>query len=148
MPRVRPRQIPVPHLDKERFMTDNKPDYEENEESSNDLSRRDFVTMSVAAGIVAAAGPASAAEAVTETNVEIKTPDGTCDAAYIHPATGSHPAVLIWTDAFGLRPSMRDIGKRIAAEGYSVLVPNPFYRVAKAPVIADPSSFSFSNPTG
>jgi carboxymethylenebutenolidase len=66
---------------------------------------------------------------------------------FIHPASGSHPGVLIWPDAFGLRPSMRDIGKRIAAEGYSVLVPNPFYRVAKAPVIADPSSFSFSNPT-
>jgi len=54
--------------------------------------------------------------------------------------------VLIWPDAFGLRPSMRDIGKRIAAEGYSVLVPNPFYRVAKAPVFQDPSSFSFQNP--
>src|SRR5262249_26306915 len=61
------------------------------------------------------------------------------------PTTGSHPGVIIWPDAFGLRPSMRDIGKRIAAEGYSVLVPNPFYRVAKAPVIEDPASFSFSN---
>ena len=75
---------------------------------------------------------------VVETAVQIKTPDGTCDAMFIHPTTGSHPAVLIWPDAFGLRPSMRDIGKRIAAEGYSVLVPNPFYRVAKAPVIEDP----------
>src|SRR5213078_3476973 len=54
--------------------------------------------------------------------------------------------VLVWPDAFGLRPAMRDIGKRIAAEGYSVLVPNPFYRLAKAPVIQDPTSFSFSNP--
>ena len=88
--------------------------------------------MSVAAGLVAAAGSASAAELpVVETNVEIKTPDGTCDAAFIHPTTGSHPGVLIWPDAFGLRPSMRDIGKRLAAEGYSVLVPNPFYRVGQ-----------------
>src|SRR6185369_2559734 len=126
-------------------MTDRKPDHEENMESSNDLSRRDFVTMSVAAGIVAAAGSASAQQTVTESNVEIKTPDGTCDAAYIHPATGSHPAVLIWADAFGLRPSMRDIGKRIAAEGYSVLVPNPFYRATKAPGI-DITKFSFQNP--
>src|SRR5437870_3939268 len=124
-------------------MIDEKPDYEENAEPSNDVSRRDFVAMSVAAGIVAAAGSAAAAEAVTETMVEIKTPDGTCDAAYIHPATGSHPGVVIWVDAFGLRPAMRDIGKRIAAEGYSVLVPNPFYRVAKAPVIANVSSFNF-----
>jgi carboxymethylenebutenolidase len=83
---------------------------------------------------------------VVETNVEIKTPDGTCDAVFIHPTTGAHPGVLIWPDAFGLRPSMRDMGKRIAAEGYSVLVPNPFYRVAKAPVIEDPSRFNFQNP--
>jgi carboxymethylenebutenolidase len=126
-------------------MTDKKPDYEENVESSNDLSRREFVAMSVAASIAAAAGSAEAQQTVTETNVEIKTPDGTCDAAYIHPATGSHPAVLIWADAFGLRPSMRDIGKRIAAEGYSVLVPNPFYRATKAPGI-DIAKFSFQNP--
>jgi carboxymethylenebutenolidase len=126
-------------------MTDKKPDYEENAESSNDLSRREFVAMSVAASIAAAAGSAEAQQTVTETNVEIKTPDGTCDAAYIHPATGSHPAVLIWADAFGLRPSMRDIGKRIAAEGYSVLVPNPFYRATKAPGI-DIAKFSFQNP--
>ena len=54
--------------------------------------------------------------------------------------------MLIWPDAFGLRPSMRDIGKRIAAEGYSVLVPNPFYRVAKAPVIRRRRrSFNFAN---
>src|SRR5213594_2844249 len=129
-------------------MTDEKPDHKENTEPSGDLSRRDFVAISVAAGFVAATGSAAAAELpVTETNVEVKTPDGACDAAFIHPSSGSHPGVIIWPDAFGLRPSMRDIGKRIAAEGYSVLVPNPFYRVAKAPVIADPASFSFSNPT-
>jgi carboxymethylenebutenolidase len=79
---------------------------------------------------------------VVETNVEIKTPDGTCDAAFIHPKSGSHPGVLIWTDAFGLRPSMRDIGRRLAAEGYSVLVPNPFYRVAKDS-FSDASTFNF-----
>lgn len=99
------------------------------------------------AGMAAAAGSASGAGLqVVETNVEIKTPDGTCDAAFIHPAAGSHPGVLIWPDAFGLRPSMRDMGKRLAAEGYSVLVPNPFYRVAKAPVFESASSFNFQNP--
>ena len=127
-------------------MTDEKPDRTTNQESSSDLSRREFVALSVAAGLAAAATAVSgAALPVVEQNVEIKTADGTCDAAFIHPTTGSHPAVLIWPDAFGLRPSMRDIGKRIAAEGYSVLVPNPFYRVAKAPVFQDPSSFSFQN---
>jgi carboxymethylenebutenolidase len=127
-------------------MTDEKPDREADVETPAELSRREFVTMSVAEGFAAAAGSAAEAQMpVVETNVQVKTPDGVCDAAFIHPASGSHPGVLIWPDAFGLRPSMRDIGKRIAAEGYSVLVPNPFYRVAKAPVIEDPSSFSFQN---
>ena len=119
---------------------------------TEDLSRRDLVALSLAAGVTAATtGGLSAAELpVTESNVAIKTPDGTCDAALIHPASGSHPAVLIWPDAFGLRPTMRDIGKRIAAEGYSVLIPNPFYRIAKAPVpgLEDPAKFDFSSPAG
>ena len=116
-------------------------------DNPTELSRRDFVAMSMAAGIVMATGAASAAELpVAEKNVDVKTPDGTCDALFIHPTTGTHAGVLVWPDAFGLRPAMRDIGKRIAAEGYAVLVPNPFYRVAKAPVIQDPSSFSFQNP--
>jgi len=113
----------------------------------SETSRRDFIAMSVAASLVAAVGSASAAGLpVVESNVTVKTPDGTCDAAFIHPNTGAYPGVLIWTDAFGLRPSMRDIGKRIASEGYSVLVPNPFYRVAKAPVIDNAASFNFQNP--
>src|SRR5205085_7905981 len=84
---------------------------------------------------------------VTEANVTIKTTDGTADALFVHPTTGSHPGVLIWTDAFGLRPSMRDIGRRLAAEGYSVLIPNPFYRVAKAPVFENAANFDFNNQT-
>jgi len=115
--------------------------------SGNDgVSRRDFTALSVAAGLAATTGAASAAMAVTESEVTIKTPDGTCDAAFIRPTTGKHPGVLVWTDIFGLRPSMRDIGKRLAGEGYSVLVPNPFYRTQKAPVIADASKFDFSAP--
>ncbi|TMH14324.1 MAG: twin-arginine translocation signal domain-containing protein [Betaproteobacteria bacterium] len=110
-----------------------------------DPSRRDFIALSVAAGLAAATGSTFAAQPVVEADVTIKTPDGTCDAAFIHPQTGSHPGVLIWTDAFGLRPAMRDIGKRIAAEGYSVLIPNPFYRIAKAPVFDSASSFNFQN---
>jgi len=110
-----------------------------------DIARRDLVGLSVAAGLAATAGSAAGANLeVVETDVEIKTPDGTCDAAFIHPKTGSHAGVLIWPDAFGSRPSMREIGKRLAAEGYSVLVPNPFYRVAKAP-FTDASNFSFQN---
>jgi carboxymethylenebutenolidase len=128
---------------------DDKHDHEKQDESSSGLSRRDFVAFTVAAGLAATTMMGSVADAaltVVETNVTVKTPDGMCDAAFIHPTTGSYPGVLIWPDAFGLRPVMRDIGKRIAAEGYSVLVPNPFYRLAKAPVFADPSSFNFQNP--
>src|SRR6476620_7236507 len=122
-------------------------DDQEPKDSNTDISRRDFVTLSVAAGVALATGnTADAAVAVVEENVTIKTQDGTCDAAFIHPTTGAHPAVLIWPDAFGLRPVMREIGKRIAGEGYSVLVPNPFYRLAKAPVFDDPSKFNFANP--
>jgi len=108
-----------------------------------EVGRRDFVALSVAAGVAAATGTVSAAMPVVETNVSVKTPDGSCDAVFIRPTTGSHPAVLVWPDALGLRPAFRDMGKRLAAEGYSVLVPNPFYRSAKAPVFD--SSFSFQN---
>jgi carboxymethylenebutenolidase len=113
---------------------------------SDDITRRDFVKTTAAAGFAVAAGTTLGAQQVVETNVEIRTPDGTCDAAFIHPATGSHPAVVIWPDAFGLRPSMRDMAKRLATNGYSVLVPNPFYRVAKAPLFEDASNFNFGDP--
>jgi len=117
-----------------------------NDVLQGEVPRRDFVGLSVAAGVAAATATASAAGLkVVETDVEVKTPDGTCDAAFIHPASGSHPGVLLWPDAFGLRPSMREMAKRLAAEGYSVLVPNPFYRISKAP-FTDASTFNFANP--
>jgi carboxymethylenebutenolidase len=117
------------------------------DDNKHDVSRRDFTALSVAAGLTVAAGSqAQAAMAVTETDVTIKTPDGVCDAAFIRPTSGKHPAVLIWTDIFGLRPTFRDMAKRLAGEGYSVLVPNPFYRTQKAPVIDDASKFDFSAP--
>ena len=113
----------------------------------DDLTRRDFVTMTIGAGIAAAGGAELLAQSqVVETNVDIKTPDGTCDAAFLHPPTGSHPGVIIWPDAFGLRPSLREIGRRLAGSGYSVLVVNPFYRVAKAPIFEDASNFNFGDP--
>ena len=116
-------------------------------DATNDMSRRDFVAMSLVAGVAAAAPVAAADMEVVETDVNIKTPDGMCDAAFVYPLRGAHAAVIIWPDAFGLRPSMRDMAKRIAANGYAVLVPNPFYRVQKSPVFGDISKFSFSNPT-
>ena len=99
-------------------MNEERPERPRHDPADNDLSRRAFVAMSIGSGLAAATGSAGAALPVVETNVEIKTPDGTCDAAFIHPATGSHPGVLIWPDAFGLRPSMREMGRRLAGEGY------------------------------
>jgi carboxymethylenebutenolidase len=110
------------------------------------LSRREFAALSVAAGVaMAASGMAVAAKAaVTETDVQIKTPDGSCDAALVQPkAKGTWPGVILYPDAFGLRPTMRDMAKRLAADGYTVVVPNMFYRTAKAPVFGP--GFNFSN---
>ena len=113
--------------------------------SQQSPDRREFVALSVTAGLAASATAASAKGLeVVETNVDIKTPDGTCDGAFIHPKKGSHAGILLWPDAFGLRPVTRDMAKRLAAEGYSVLVPNPFYRISKAP-FTDASTFNFAN---
>jgi carboxymethylenebutenolidase len=114
--------------------------------SPNDRSRRDFVAKSAAVGLAATTGSISAAGLkIVEKDVEVKTPDGTCDAAFYYPMTGSHPGILIWTDVFGLRPVFRELGRRLASAGYAVLVPNPFYRTAKAPVFDDVSSFDFAS---
>jgi len=73
------------------------------------------------------------AVAVSESDVNVTTPDGTADCYFVHPASGTAPGVLVWPDIFGLRPAFRQMGKRLAESGYSVLVVNPFYRVQKAP---------------
>jgi carboxymethylenebutenolidase len=103
------------------------------------VSRREFVALSLAAGLgVAARTAASADLRVIDRSVAIQTRDGICDAAFFHPDHGSYPAVLIWPDSLGLRPALRQLGNRMAAEGYSVLVPNHLYRTAKAPVFKQP----------
>jgi carboxymethylenebutenolidase len=125
-------------------MSDDKTLTESNDRPS--LSRREFAALSVAAGVaVATNGSALAAAAgVTESEVQIKTPDGVCDAALVHPkGKGSWPGVILYPDALGLRPAMRDMAKRLAADGYTVVVPNMFYRTAKAPVFGP--GFSFQN---
>lgn len=107
------------------------------------LSRRSFglMTAAVAAGTPMAA---LAEDSVMAMDVTVKTADGNCDAVLIHPkAKGKYPAVLIWPDIMGLRPVFRDMGARLAAQGCTVLVVNPFYRSAKAPVIGD--NFDFGN---
>jgi carboxymethylenebutenolidase len=116
---------------------------QDGQQSPRDVSRRDFVAMSVAAGMMAASGVASAQRPLNERNVEIKTPDGTCDAFFTYPTTGTYPGVLIWPDAFGLRPVVKEMAKRLAAEGYAVLAVNPYYRVTRAPGI-ETAGFNFA----
>jgi carboxymethylenebutenolidase len=107
------------------------------------VSRRAFGLMTVVAAGVA--GAARAAAPVVEKDVEIKTPDGVADAALYYPeGKGSWPAVVVWPDVVSLRPVFRDMGRRLAAEGYVVLVPNLYYRAKKAPVVE--GSFNFAVP--
>jgi carboxymethylenebutenolidase len=98
------------------------------------VTRRQFGALAAGAGLAFMLPAVANAQAVTETEVNIKTPDGTADAYFVHPASGQAPAVLIWPDILGLRPAFRQMGKRLAESGYAVLVVNPFYRSAKAPI--------------
>jgi carboxymethylenebutenolidase len=106
------------------------------------MTRRTAVlALSSVAAAAALPGVAMAAD-VTETDVLVPTPDGKADAVLFHPAgAGSWPAVLMWPDILGLRPVFREMGRRLAASGYTVLVPNPFYRVKRAPIVTGAFDF-------
>src|SRR3974390_2893060 len=96
------------------------------------VTRKQFGMM-LGAGVAMMLPQVANAVAVTESDVSVKTPDGTADCYFVHPATGTAPGVLVWPDIFGLRPAFRQMAKRLAESGDSVLVVNPFYRVKKAP---------------
>ena len=106
------------------------------------VTRRKFGQIAGAAGLAMMWLPVLNAQSVTETDVEITTPDGVADCYFVHPSTGRHAAVIIWPDILGLRPAFRAMGKRLAESGYSVLVANPFYRDARSPVVEEGASFS------
>ena len=101
-------------------------------ETLGKVTRKQFGAM-LGAGIAMMLPRVAMAVAVTESDVNVTTPDGTADCYFVHPASGTAPGVLIWPDIFGLRPAFRQMGKRLAESGYSVLVVNPFYRTKKAP---------------
>src|SRR6266568_4071910 len=96
------------------------------------VTRRQFGVL-LGAGVALLLPKVANAVAVTESEVTVMTPDGTADCYFVHPASGTAPGVLVWPDIFGLRPAFRQMGKRLAESGYSVIVVNPFYRVKKAP---------------
>ena len=107
----------------------------------NELSRRQFGALGIGAGLAAMLPSIAGAVDVSESEVLIKTPDGTCDAHFVHPA-GATAAVLVWPDVFGLRPAFRTMGKRLAESGYAVLTVNPFYRTLKGAPAARDDAFA------
>lgn len=96
------------------------------------VTRKQFGVL-LGAGIAMLLPRVAEAVTVTESEVTVTTPDGSADCYFVHPASGTAPGVLMWPDIFGLRPAFRQMGKRLAESGYSVLVVNPFYRTKKAP---------------
>ncbi len=109
--------------------------------SQNELTRREFGALSAGAGLAMLLPRGADAQVVTEQDVEVTTPDGVADCFFVHPASGSHPGVLVWPDILGLRPAFRQMGRRLAESGYSVLAVNPFYRSARAPVVPEGATF-------
>src|SRR3954467_5995428 len=118
-------------------------DSDNNHVVDTSFTRRSVVltisSLAAAAGLPTAAFAAN----VEETEGMVPTPDGSADAVLFHPAgSGSWPAVLLWPDILGLRPVFRDMGRRLAASGYTVLVPHPFYRAKRAPIVTGPFDFN------
>jgi carboxymethylenebutenolidase len=110
------------HFDKDR----------EEYETRGLVTRKQFGKM-LGAGMAMMLPKVANAATVTESDVNVTTPDGTADCYFVHPTSGAVAGVLVWPDIFGLRPAFRQMGKRLAESGYAVLVVNPFYRVKKAP---------------
>jgi len=111
---------------------------------AGELNRRQFGALGVGASVIAMLPRAANAANTSESEVTIKTPDGTCDAHFVHPTSGAHAAILVWPDIFGLRDPFRQMSKRLAEYGYSVLTVNPFYRTQKAPTA--PPNPNFQDP--
>jgi carboxymethylenebutenolidase len=111
-------------------------------QSQTPLTRRQFGAVSVGVGMAMLLPRAADAVDVQESDVDIKTTDGVADCYFVHPVTDTHAGVLVWPDILGLRPAFRQMGKRLAESGYSVLVVNPFYRQKRAPVVPPGASFA------
>ena len=109
-------------------------DMEEFSKQPSNVSRRQFGAFALGAGFAMALPRLADAAETKGVDVEIKTPDGTCDAYFVSPVKGRHPAVLTWPDIFGLRPASKEMATRLAGSGYSVLVINPFYQIGRAHV--------------
>src|SRR5690348_17984459 len=112
---------------------DHSADDQQRYEALGLITRKQFGVM-LAAGVAMLLPKVANAAEVTESDVTVKTPDGEADCYFVHPSAGTAPGVLVWPDIFGLRPAFRQMGKRLAQSGYSVLVVNQFYRAKKPPI--------------
>ncbi|MFC3120203.1 dienelactone hydrolase family protein [Agaribacter flavus] len=122
-------------------------DNEKFRQAGGQFNRRDFSKLSVAAVVSLCFGGLANASAVlstelTESEVDVPMQNGVSDSYFVHPAKGQYPGILLWPDIRGLRPAFKAMARRLAAEGYAVLVVNPFYRDAKAPVVSPGEQFS------
>ncbi len=106
------------------------------------VTRREFGTLTAGAGLAMVLPSPAGAESIEGSDVVVTTPDGRADAYFVHPAKGRHPGVLMWPDAFGLRPAMKEMAGRLAKSGYAVLVVNPYYRSGPAPLPEPGTDFS------
>ena len=109
---------------------------------SAQLSRRRFGAFTLGAGVASLLPAGAHAAWIEEAEVDVKTPDGTTDAYFVHPGEGKYPGVLMWPDIYGLRPAFRQMARRLAEAGYAVLVPNPFYRTKRAPTAPENPDFN------
>jgi carboxymethylenebutenolidase len=109
---------------------------------SAQLSRRRFGAFTLGAGVASLLPAGARAAWIEEAEVDVKTPDGTTDAYFVHPGEGKYPGVLMWPDIYGLRPAFRQMARRLAGAGYAVLVPNPFYRTKRAPTAPENPDFN------
>jgi carboxymethylenebutenolidase len=120
---------------------DTQKDVEEYLKSHPDMSRRDFTKLAAGAGVGMMLPAAANAQSISERDIDIRTPDGVADCHFAYPSMGAHAAVLVWPDILALRPAFREMGRRLAREGYAVLTVNPFYRDARSPVVSYGASF-------
>lgn len=111
---------------------------------SGGVNRREFAALGAAA-TAAALAPLGRAEAQTggrrETTVRFDVPGGRMDGFFVHPAQGKSPAVIVWPDIAGIRDSFMAMARRLAAQGYAVLVLNPYYADQEAPQFDDFDAF-------
>ncbi len=115
------------------------------------VSRRDLGVLAGAATVAACApsdvtgsddvAPDLAKLDLVESAVSFDTADGTMDAFIVHPAEGQFPGVLLWPDIASIRESKRNMARRLAGEGYAVLVLNPYYRDVQGEQFADFATF-------